>query len=292
MTTNHLSKAAPVTKKYAAILFDLDVNTSPPSKKSDHQTKEEFSFPCRFGRDHGIDPALILATSHGRRTIDTVKQWKPELASMDYVREVEGRIPKEHAADAKELPGTRTLVSSLDKTGAKWAIVTSGTSALAEPWVKDASPGFAVMKDISRLWLADKTLGRIQLMGLPRPEVFVTADKVVKGKPDPEGYLLAREQLGLSDATESLADVLVVEDAPAGIRAGKAAGCDVLALLTTHSREEVEAAGADFVAEDLQSVEWLGKEEDGVLLLINPTPPPTALVLSLGVNLISKVVPS
>jgi len=104
-----------------------------------------------------------------------------------------------------------------------------------------------------------------------------------------EGYLLAREQLGLSKTAEPLADVLVVEDAPAGIRAGKAAGCDVLALLTTHSREVVEAAGADFVVEDLESVEWLGKDEDGVLLLINPTPLPTA---SVGINLINEAVPN
>ncbi|PUU82369.1 HAD-like domain-containing protein [Tuber borchii] len=256
MTTNHFSRVAPVAKKYAAILFDLDGTLI-------DSTAAVIAHWKQFGKDYGIDPALILATSHGRRTIDTLKQWKPELANMDYVREVEGRIPKEHAADAKELPGTRTLVSSLDKAGAKWAIVTSGTSALAEPWVK--------------------------LMGLPRPEVFVTADKVANGKPDPEGYLLAREQLGLSKTAEPLADVLVVEDAPAGIRAGKAAGCDVLALLTTHSREVVEAAGADFVVEDLESVEWLGKDEDGVLLLINPTPPPTA---SVGINLINEAVPN
>lgn len=36
-----------------------------------------------FGEEHGIDPALILATSHGRRTIDIVHQWKPELANME-----------------------------------------------------------------------------------------------------------------------------------------------------------------------------------------------------------------
>ncbi|KAG0133568.1 HAD-like domain-containing protein [Tuber indicum] len=259
MTTNHFSKVVPVAKKYAAILFDLDGTLI-------DSTPAVIAHWKQFGKDYGIDPALILATSHGRRTIDTVKQWKPELANMDYVREVEGRIPKEHAADAKELPGARTLVSSLDKTGAKWAIVTSGTSALAEPWIK--------------------------LMGLPRPEVFVTADKVANGKPDPEGYLLAREQLGLSMAAGSLADVLVVEDAPAGIRAGKAAGCDVLALLTTHSCEEVEAAGADFVVEDLESVEWVGKDEEGVLLLINPSPPPTAFALSLEANLVNEVVPN
>ena len=48
--------------------------------------------------------------------------------------------------------------------------------------------------------------------------------------------------------------VLVVEDSPAGIRAGKAAGCQVLGLATTHSIERVREAGADWIVKDLQSV--------------------------------------
>ena len=52
----------------------------------------------------------------------------------------------------------------------------------------------------------------------------------------------------------NVADVLiglVVEDAPNGIRSGKAAGAKVLAVLTSHSREAVEAAKPDWIIPDL-----------------------------------------
>ena len=56
---------------------------------------------------------------------------------------------------------------------------------------------------------------------------------------------------------KSASRVLVVEDSPAGIRAGKAAGCDVLGLVTTYRAEQVRAAGADWIVKDLRSVRLL-----------------------------------
>jgi mannitol-1-/sugar-/sorbitol-6-phosphatase len=66
---------------------------------------------------------------------------------------------------------------------------------------------------------------------------MVTVDRVSAGKPDPEGYRLAAATLGV-DAARSL----VIEDAPAGIAAGRAAGATVLALTTTHDAAELDAA--------------------------------------------------
>lgn len=57
--------------------------------------------------------------------------------------------------------------------------------------------------------------------------------------------------------------LLVLEDSPAGIRAGKAAGCKVLAVVTTHTIEQVVEAGADWVVRDLTSIRVIGKSEDG-----------------------------
>lgn len=60
----------------------------------------------RFGNAHGIEPALILATSHGRRTIDVLQMYAPEKATWEHVHELEAEIPRRNAEDARELPGT------------------------------------------------------------------------------------------------------------------------------------------------------------------------------------------
>ncbi|MCA9519150.1 MAG: HAD family phosphatase, partial [Myxococcales bacterium] len=73
-----------------------------------------------------------------------------------------------------------------------------------------------------------------------RFEVVVGAEDVPRTKPAPDPYLRACELLGVAPA-----QALVVEDAPAGIRAGKAAGCRVAALCTTFGPAEL--GGADFV---------------------------------------------
>ena len=80
-------------------------------------------------------------------------------------------------------------------------------------------------------------LARFAAHGLPEPSVFVDGDDVAEGKPSPEGYLKAARVLGVSPA-----DCLVVEDAPAGVRAGKAAGMTVLAIASTHRAEELTDA--------------------------------------------------
>jgi sugar-phosphatase len=97
-----------------------------------------------------------------------------------------------------------------------WAVVTSGTRALAT--------------------------ARLTAAGIPVPEVFVAAEDVAVGKPDPAGYLAAARGLGLTPA-----EALVLEDSPSGIAAGKAAGCRVLGI-----GEEALATGAELVVRVLR----------------------------------------
>lgn len=104
--------------------------------------------------------------------------------------------------------------------------------------------------------------GWIQVLKLTRPQVVVTAEDVERGKPDPQCYLLGRSEIGIADSEEGT-EILVVEDAPSGIRAGKAAGLKVLALTTTHTQEQVRESGADWIVKDLRSVAIKGKTEDG-----------------------------
>lgn len=93
--------------------------------------------------------------------------------------------------------------------------------------------------------------------------MFITADNVKEGKPSPEGYLLGRQKLDVLDPTYQ---VVVFEDAAAGVRAGKAAGATVIAVLETHSREELVAAGADYIVEGLDNVR-ISSECNGQLTL-------------------------
>jgi glycerol 3-phosphatase-1 len=158
---------------------------------------------------------------------------------------VEGLIPREFGSDAVEIPGARELLDALEAAQAPWAIVTSGTRPLMAGW--------------------------LERMQLAEPRHCVTAEDVQQGKPDPECYLLGKARLGLAAGDRTL----VVEDAPAGIRAGKAAGCAVIGLTTTHRVELIRVAGADWIVEDLRRVRFRGRDEQtGMLEMeIDPTLP-------------------
>lgn len=62
-------------------------------------------------------------------------------------------------------------------------------------------------------------------------------------------------------------NLLVLEDSPAGIKAGKDAGCRVLGIASTHTAAQVKAAGADWVVEDLRSVVVNKTDADGSVTL-------------------------
>lgn len=155
------------------------------------------------------------------------------------VKHMEGLLPKLYGDDAVEIPGARALLDALGEAGAPWAIVTSGTTPLVTGWL-------GVLK-------------------LPLPEHLVVAEDVENGKPDPSCYLMGKGKLGLGANDE----VLVLEDSPAGIMAGKAAGCKVLGVVTSHTVQQVVDAGADWVVMDLSSVELVGKSDGGVELMIS-----------------------
>ena len=150
------------------------------------------------------------------------------------IQDMEGKLPKLYKDDAVEIPGARALLDSMIAQAIPWAIVTSGTEPLVHGW--------------------------LGAMSLAEPQHLVTAESVQNGKPDPASYLLGREKLGLQAAGR---EVLVLEDSPAGISAGKAAGCRVVGLVTSHSLEQVAAADPDWVVRDLASLRVVGREEDG-----------------------------
>lgn len=105
-------------------------------------------------------------------------------------------------------------------------------------------------------------------MKLAHPKNLVTAEDVLNGKPDPTCYEMGKKKLGLGHQDPSF---VVFEDAPAGIRAGKAAGCIVVGLHTTHSIAQLQESGADFIVRDMRSVEFQAwdKAKGEVQLLIS-----------------------
>ncbi|KAK6359824.1 hypothetical protein TWF696_000960 [Orbilia brochopaga] len=233
--------AETATVHFTAILSDMDGTIF-------DSTAAVVRHWTRIANELEIPPSAILSTSHGRRTIDILRIHAPHLANTTYVQHVESLIPKLYAADATILPGSATLIDTLTATQAPWAIVTSGTSVLVGSWMA--------------------------AMNLPLPKHLVTADDVTNGKPDPECYRLGLAKVfGVAATDEGLAAleterVVVFEDAPAGIRAGKAAGCTVIALLTTHSREQAVEAGADWIVKDLSCVKAVKSDGKGVHLEI------------------------
>ncbi len=85
---------------------------------------------------------------------------------------------------------------------------------------------------------------RLSAAALPTPKVLITSNMTARGKPHPDPYLAGAAALGADPA-----DCLVIEDAPAGVSAARAAGMAVWAVTTTHAAEEL--AEADEVFEDL-----------------------------------------
>src|ERR1700726_4877335 len=77
----------------------------------------------------------------------------------------------------------------------------------------------------------------------------LSGEDVTYAKPDAETYLRSAERLGI-DASQCL----VVEDAPAGIAAAGAAGCQVVAVAGTCSAEALRNAGAGQVVADLREL--------------------------------------
>lgn len=179
----------------------------------------------------GFDFREFLRVAHGRRTSETIRLVAPELdaraeaAVLDAMEAVEtrGLVP---------FPGAEALVRSLPRS--RWAVVTSGTTAVA-------------------------TL-RLRTAGIPIPPAFLTADDVRRGKPDPEGYLTAADLLGVASR-----DCVVVEDSPTGVAAGRAAGMKVVAVLTTYPPAAV--AEADVIVPALTALRV--RHEDGTGLEVD-----------------------
>jgi sugar-phosphatase len=183
---------------------------------------------ARWAVQFGFNADEVVHRAHGRPSIVTLRELMPNGDYEQENRKME-QWEIEDTDGVVPLPGVLDLLHALPPQ--QWAIVTSCTRPLAEV--------------------------RIRVAGLPWPKQLVTSADVQRFKPDPDPYLKGAELLRLAAA-----DCVVVEDAPAGIRSGRAAGSRVLALRTTEADELLTAAGATWIVDDLSKAS-LGSMQAG-----------------------------
>lgn len=181
-------------RRYRAFLFDMDGTLL----NSIAAAERVWGI---WAERHGLDVPAFLATIHGARAIDTItRQALPGVdpeAEAQWITEAEINDVEGVVA----IPGAVAFLNSVPSD--QWALVTSAPRELA--------------------------LRRLRAAGIEPPAVLVTAEDVAIGKPDPACYVLGAQRLGVS-----VQECLVFEDATVGIRAGEAAGADVMVVTSTH----------------------------------------------------------
>ena len=175
----------------------------------------------------GMDPERILEVAHGRRTAETIRLVAPDLDADAEAADLE-RIETGDLDGVREIEGARELLSSLPSDA--WTVVTSGTRPVATR--------------------------RMEHLGLPLPERLVTSEDVENGKPHPEPYLMGADIVGAAPEA-----CVVIEDAPSGVSAAKAAGMRVVAVATTYRADDLSEA--DTVAAALSEIEVNHASERG-----------------------------
>lgn len=192
-----------------------------------------------FADWYDLDPESLLRHVHGRRSRDIVTRFAAQLPVS-----VEQALARYQTLDIEDqdgvavLPGAADLLRSLPPHA--WAIVTSGSREVAA--------------------------ARLNATGLPIPEIMITADMVEHGKPHPDPYRQGIRALRLEPQ-----QTLAVEDAPPGLASAAAAGARTLALTTTHTAEQVQAA--DYLVGDLTAVTATA-DQNTVTLQLQPSPKP------------------
>lgn len=178
------------TLEVHGVLFDMDGTLVDSTAMVEHIWTE-------FAQANATDPRAVIDFAHGRPSRDTVARFAANSARIDKWLHWIHTAEAERFGTVVAIPGAREVVCALPPE--RWAVVTSAIHGPAQ--------------------------ARLVQNGFPTPAVLVGADDVRHGKPHPEGYLAAALALGLDPAR-----CVVFEDTSAGIEAGRAAGCAVVAV--------------------------------------------------------------
>ena len=222
----------------AAVIFDVD-GTLADTERDGHRPAFNAAFAA-----HGIDITWgvdeygrLLEITGGKRRIAADLRARgfgdaaDELAVRIHHTKTALFRDRIAAGDVLPRPGLLSLVWSLVDQGVRIAVATTGRRAWVEPLLT-------------------------QLLGDGIIEVVVTGDDVCQLKPDPEVYLCALNQLGVSPES-----ALAIEDSELGLHAAAAAGLATVVVTTDYTAD----AG-------------LRRRGHGAILLRRHRPPPGSAV--------------
>jgi len=176
----------------------------------------------RWAERHRLADGFDIRRTHGRRAADIIREHLPHLSEAELKQHLSDldAFAEEEQIGVTAFPGADELLSSIPLH--RWTVVTSASERLMR--------------------------SRLASVGIVSPRSAVGGDRVTRGKPDPEGYLR-----GAALLSRSPHECLVVEDAPAGIQAGRSAGCQVLAVASSHAIEELRHA--DWIVASLDQIQ-------------------------------------
>jgi len=215
-------RTIPMSFRCDAIIFDLDGVLVDSNAIAERHLRA-------WADRHDVPFEHISAIHHGRPTVETVRSVAPHLDAEIEASSME-RAEGDDTDGLVPFAGAERLLACLPRQ--RWAIVTSGTRRTAT--------------------------ARLTHVGLPAPDVLVTADDVVNGKPAPDAYLLAAGHLGVAPSR-----CVVVEDAPAGVASAQAAGARVVAVASSVSSGAL--VGANVVLARLEDLH--AEVTDGTVLI-------------------------
>jgi mannitol-1-/sugar-/sorbitol-6-phosphatase len=172
----------------------------------------------KWARLRGVDPEGILKSIHGRRSIESVAELRPDL-DPEKENQIIEQFEIEDTEGVSVLPGVLALIGKLPAD--RWTVVTSATEPLARV--------------------------RLGASGIPVPPRIVTAESVAHGKPHPAPYQAGAALLGFEPR-----DCVAFEDAASGTKSARSAGCTVVATTFSHSANAL--AAAHYLIPDLTGV--------------------------------------
>ena len=190
---------------HIGFLFDLDgtlVDSKPAVERAWIKLAQEAQIP--------LEKMVGLHGIPAEQSLRMLLEDRSEEEIKSWVDRIEF-LESSDTAGVVAIPGAKNLLNELNERNIAWTIVTSCTIPLA--------------------------ISRVTAAGIEMPDHSVTFNDVKLGKPHPEPFILGAKRIGLDPS-----QCWVIEDAPAGVKSGKSAGCTVAAVLTSHLKEQLNEA--------------------------------------------------